>query len=508
MLPFPTMIEFGLPRRRLRPGEEEGPRWGDDIDAMKMRPDPQVPETVPYLDLLKSQAASAPAPVNPITAAMTAPPPAAAPQAPVAPQSPPSPARTPFKLKYFSGDVLPAQPGYQRLGGGTLNTPGDFGLNDPVEQDRRMEWANINAMGMTPAQYEAAMNQPQALPPTFKRTFSNGPGDTVTYDMASGPNGVRYTGTGREADQAPFVFDAGQSNMGQQNAELAAWQAANARSTAMADPKLAGALMLEDLRGKYGVQEAEARRKDVINSKIIEAALFNQQRTYESTGDPAAAKAAFDRTMGIAGSALPPDVAALLGQGGQPAAPGQPSTPGGPPPLNPIAASTIDQDAASILAQPGDYNVGRGETLLKNFGNYKDSAQRRAAIKALLANRPNLDQIGDMILTTAANKFLLQTPRSTANPRDYGAGDTGLPFGIDFKSAIPLPFLGIGVQTGTPEAFIGSRRVPLPQSVRPGTQTGSFLGVNTSAEDLRNAAALNPILADFFAELQAAGYGR
>lgn len=429
MLPFPTMIEFGLPRRRLRPGEEEGPRWGDDFDAMKMRPDPQTPETVPYLELLKAQnQAPASAPVNPIAAAMpTAPvaPTTAAPQAPLAPQ-----------------------------------------------------------------------------PRRFKRTFDNSLGgisDRVSYDMLEMPDGsIQYAGTGREADQAPFVFDAGQSNMGQQNAELAAWQAANARSTAMADPKLAGALMLEDLRGKYGVQEAEARRKDVINSKIIEAALFNQQRTYESTGNPAAAKAAFDRTMGIAGSALPPDVAALLGQGGQPAAPGQPSTPGGPPPLNPIAASTIDQDAASILAQPGDYNVGRGETLLKNFGNYKDSAQRRAAIKALLANRPNLDQIGDMIMLTAANKFLLGQTGRTSTPNDYGMEQTGLPFGIDFKGGIP----GLGIQLGTPEVFTGSRRISLPYSLRPRA------GWVTSNEDLRNAEALKPILADFFAELQAAGYGR
>lgn len=458
MLPFPTMIEFGLPRIRRRPEDEDllskwqpgaadalvrGVRSDLNAGALPvMRGDREALLGAKPL----ASPSMAPSPINPIAAAMA---------------------------NQSSAVMLPAPDAPTAI-------PKDAPL---APQPRR-----------------------------FKRTFDNGVGgisDRVSYDMIEMPDGsIQYAGTGREADNAPFVFDAGQSNMGQQNADLAAWQAANARSTAMADPKISGAMMLEDLRGKYGVQEAEARRKDVINSKIIEAALFNQQRTYESTGNPAAAKAAFDRTMGIAGSALPPDVAALLGQGGQPAAPGQPSTPGGPPPLNPIAASTIDQDAASILAQPGDYNVGRGETLLKNFGNYKDSAQRRAAIKALLANRPNLDQIGDMILTTAANKFLLQTPRSTANPRDYGAGDTGLPFGIDFKSAIPLPFLGIGVQTGTPEAFIGSRRVPLPQSVRPGTQTGSFLGVNTSAEDLRNAAALNPILADFFAELQAAGYGR
>lgn len=484
MLPFPTMIEFGLPRRRLRPGEEEGPRWGDDIDAMKMRPDPQVPETVPYLDLLKSQAASAPAPVNPITAAMTAPPPAAAPQAPVAPQSPPSPARTPFKLKYFSGDVLPAQPGYQRLGGGTLNTPGDFGLNDPVEQDRRMEWANINAMGMTPAQYEAAMNQPQALPPTFKRTFSNGPGDTVTYDMASGPNGVRYTGTGREADQAPFVFDAGQSNMGQQNAELAAWQAANARTQAMNDPRTISALMLEKERNKGQLDSENERSKGYMQSKREEmAGAAYMKMILEGQGE-VAAKAAYD---------------ALMGLGKMPTAPAPaPSVPGGAPPLNPIAASTIDQDTAAILSQPGDYNVGRGETLLKNFGNYKNSAQRRSAIKALLANRPNLDQIGDMIMLTAANKFLLGQTGRTSTPNDYGMEQTGLPFGIDFKGGIP----GLGIQLGTPEVFTGSRRISLPYSLRPRA------GWVTSNEDLRNAEALKPILADFFAELQAAGYGR
>lgn len=461
MLPFPTMIEFGLPRRRRGPGlpgEDEysadnaanGGSYYDLIGAMapqqggvstildqakKAQPLPPLnfddrttlpeplrsPETVPYADLLKNSYAAK----NPD--AFAAPP-------PPTPPTPPAPV-------------------------------------NPIA-------ATMNAPPVTPP----------AAPRPFRRTFDNSVGgisDRVTYDMLEMPDGsIQYAGTGREADQAPFVFDAGQSNMGQQNAELAAWQAANARTQAMNDPRTISALMLEKERNKGQLDSENERSKGYMQSKREEmAGAAYMKMILEGQGE-VAAKAAYD---------------ALMGLGKMPTAPAPaPSVPGGAPPLNPIAASTIDQDTAAILSQPGDYNVGRGETLLKNFGNYKNSAQRRSAIKALLANRPNLDQIGDMIMLTAANKFLLGQTGRTSTPNDYGMEQTGLPFGIDFKGGIP----GLGIQLGTPEVFTGSRRISLPYSLRPRA------GWVTSNEDLRNAEALKPILADFFAELQAAGYGR
>lgn len=443
MLPFPTMIEFGLPRIRRRPEDEDllskwqpgaadalvrGVRSDLNAGALPvMRGDREALLGAKPL----ASPSMAPSPINPIAAAMA---------------------------NQSSAVMLPAPDAPTAI-------PKDAPL---APQPRR-----------------------------FKRTFDNGVGgisDRVSYDMIEMPDGsIQYAGTGREADNAPFVFDAGQSNMGQQNADLAAWQAANARSTAMADPKISGAMMLEDLRGKYGVQEAEARRKDVVNSKIIEAALFNQQRTYEATGgDEAAAKAAFDRTMAIAGSALPPGFASLVGGPNGPAV-------GGPAPARAAAAGAdrnLGEDFASLV-RGAEYNTGSAQEMLRLLSQITDPAARKAAIATAISRSRGVNPLGDAIMMAMAQNYLV------ANPSTYysnlGPDQTGLPFAMNLDT--PSLF---GVRGRTPTLSAGGRTIDFPMSARPGQ------GYNTIAPNnrLRGATEQNQYGVELLKALMEAGYGQ
>ena len=327
----------------------------------------------------------------------------------------------------------------------------------------------------------------------WKRTFTNGVlgGGDVSYDMLTGANGdVRYAGTGTSQDNLPFAFDAGQPDFKDQAARVNSILTELAKNQALQDPKTQGALALEELRGKYNVQEAEARRHDVINSKLMEAALFNQQRTFEATGDEAAARDAFNRTMRIAAASLPGSVVA--GAGGLPGA-----MVGAEAPLSPTAIGdrSIGEELAGLV-RGAEYNTGSAKAMLEAISRIKDPQARKAAIATAIGRNRGVDQLGDQVALAAANDFLIANPENYTN---FAPDQTGLPI----EMLLDTPSF-LGIRTKTPQLRVGSRTIDFPRSARPGQ------GFNTIASNttLRDAVARRAAAAEFLNALIGAGYGK
>lgn len=198
-------------------------------------------------------------------------------------------------------------------------------------------------------------------------------------------------------------------------------------------------LNAETLRGQFGVQEAEARRKDAINARITDRAALNAQRVRERGGSDEEARQEYDRSLRTEMAALPASVQSALGNV--------------PPP-----DGNADQTDFEIYNRPlkrivseGEYNRGSGQAIIDQIVNAPPSLRQKLVEGMMKTPRDSRatggrKELRDALAASMAADYLRINPAAISEAQKqtsiFGGESTGLlsPEGLPFQLRVSRGF--------------------------------------------------------------------
>ena len=490
---------FNLPEFLLRPRRTYAPTgnpmidlgWETPGDVMSDTRQARTPATISYRDTLAQRQ-------NPLMEAaqdnqinM--------PVAPVSEQSPLSAAAgfvgptKPYRNKFYTGDTLPDLPVFMR--------DSHFQAWAKQNPEQMQEYSNMKAFGMSPAQYEAWMNEPKApITQPYTQRFGGASGtETVTSNpdgsiRSSDFRGIPYSGEGdRMRAVAEFAKQQGQRETGIAGVpsiesimsnQLGGLPMAPEQKRVMAlglQDKLVNplaALERDRVQGQFGVQEAEARRRDYLSSKQSEILGYHMSQFLEQNPDATPEQIAThrDRIAMANGMAIP-------------------RAAGVAPALALAGPASRDREgtarALRTLVSDAEYNRGSMGEMLDRLAGSPDE-DRPALIKAMLETRRNPvagyapNALRDALFQSVAYDVLKAAPDRLGSLKEGErmSPEGGLPFDIVRSGdGILNPLAAIVTRTG--------ENIPLPWSARPSAITRGKM-TQQELEQIRRRLAVAP----------------